>query len=89
MASARYKVLAETWTTEKHTVHQELAYELQCADIVDTRNGQRFNDGAWRVQINKRSVKGKGGTSPFLGETAWSRGEMLYADLVTQARFAR
>ena len=86
---ARYKVLAETWSTEKSTEHQPQLFELQCADILDTQTNRRYNDGAYRVLVDGKAPRGKGGTAPFLGESSWSDGERFLHDLVMKAAYAR
>jgi hypothetical protein len=77
---SRYKVVS-TWGG----VAKDGSFYLQTADIQDTRNGMVYRDGAYRVVDARKDMKpaklGKGGTVPFYGETAWSRGESLLRNL--------
>lgn len=73
---SRYRILAP-WSDD-HTVGE---FVVQCADLVDER-GTVFREGAWRVlDFDRHPVKGKGGTHPFKGETAWSDAERKASDL--------
>jgi hypothetical protein len=59
------------------------SFTTQAATLVDSQGGYRYDQGAWRV-VNadgKPAVKGKGGTVPFKGETAWSHAAALCRDL--------
>jgi hypothetical protein len=66
-------------------------FVLQCADIRDLRTGDEYREGTFRVIDGRtgKAVRGKGGTHPFYGETAWSDAERLADDLWTAERFAR
>lgn len=85
---SRYKVTSE-WSG-----HQSASagggqdvFQVESADIVDTKNGARYRDGAYRVTKNGRpAIVGKGGTVPYYGESAWSDAERLFNDLVFEAR---
>lgn len=59
-------------------------FHVMEADIVDIKTGLRYGGGASRVvkaPEMKPAVRGKGGTHPFFGETAWSDAERLALDL--------
>lgn len=85
--SSRYKVTGP-WGSDK----QVGSFLIQSADITDQHNGDRYRDGAFRV-VNvgdgKPAVKGKGGTVPFYGESAWSAAERLAGDLALAERYGR
>jgi hypothetical protein len=76
---SRYRTVTD-WADD----YQVGDYTVQVADIVDTRTGRTYGDGAWRIvrtDTRKPAVRGKGGTVPFYGETAWSDVERLVGDL--------
>ena len=87
----RYKTITP-W--EPATDRPELAafdIEIQSADIIDTRTGHTYTEGAYRVistLTGKGIRRGKGGTVPFHGETAWSDAERLAYDQMTIAKHA-
>lgn len=99
--SRRYTVVGE-WTDDltptpvevheyelKHDAVLVAVYAVQSADIVDNVTGTRYTDGAMRVVRNgKPVVRGKGGTVPFLGESAWADARRLFDDVVFAARRA-
>lgn len=84
---ARYKVNSE-WTP---AFGQSFGgFSVQEADALDTKTGDVFVNGASRVvDADQRPVKGKGGTVPFFGETAWSDAERLASDLYFKAAYGR
>lgn len=62
---------------------------LEVADVVDNRTGRVFYGDAFRVAADGRPYKrGKGGSVPFIGETAWMDGARAFDDEVTAMRFA-
>lgn len=61
---------------------------IQYADMLDTRTNHVYREGARRVLVDGKPVKGKGGTHPFLGEMAWAAAERLADDLYWQQRHA-
>ncbi len=68
------------------------SFTIQVADIRDTRGGHVYNEGAHRVIVTatgKPAKVGKGGTVPFMGESAWCDAERLLGDLAVAERFAR
>jgi hypothetical protein len=78
---SRYRVHSE-WqgTSEGYG-----SFRVEVADALDTKTGTVYTDGAYRVVRNgKPAKKGKGGTVPFYGETAWSDAERLASDLFWQ-----
>ncbi len=80
---SRYKV-SSPWSTAT-TVYDP--YIVQVADIIDTRNGTTYRDGAQRVVLHGKPAKrGKGGTVPFYGESAWMDAERLAGDLQWSTR---
>lgn len=84
--SNRYKVTGE-WSTYRTTF---APFIIESADLVDTRSGHVYQDGAMRVTVDgKPAVRGKGGTTPFKGETAWSDADRLASDLVINERYVR
>lgn len=67
-------------------------FALQIADVVDERTSRVHTDAARRVvrrSTGKAAVRGKGGTVPFIGESAWSLGANLFNDLCTKEEHAR
>lgn len=82
---SRYKVVSE-WSMD--STYPE-GIEVQSATIEDTKNGQQYREGAFRVLRNGKPVKtGKGGTVPFYGESAWSAAERLAMDTWFAVRFS-
>ena len=81
---ARYKV-----TTEFEDDTPWLPFITQTADIVDTKTGDTFRQGAYRVVDTRtgKAVRGKGGTTPFFGESAWSAADRLASDLCLKVRY--
>lgn len=61
----------------------------EVADVRDTRGGRVYRSGAWRVVIDGHLVRGKGGSVPFIGETAWMHAERLAGDIATAIRYGR
>jgi hypothetical protein len=89
---ARYKV-SSPWTFSNISFGD---FHVQEADITDTKTGDVFRDGASRVvdcshpdERLHRAVKGKGGTTPFFGESAWSDAQRLASDLYYKREFDR
>lgn len=78
---ARYKVVSD-WTPVFPSVIFG-RFEIQEADVQDTRSGHVYPGDARRVvdENGKPAVRGKGGSVPFIGETAWSDAERLVQDL--------
>ena len=81
----RHKIVSP-WTLSK----SEGSFSIQVADIIDQRNGRTYVEGAHRVvDANLKPAKiGKGGTVPFIGESAWSDAERLLRDLALAERWA-
>jgi len=80
--SARYTIEGP-WEDQGTSGSFTTQAATQAATLVDTRGCYRYDQGAWRV-VNadgKPAVKGKGGTVPFKGETAWSHAASLCRDL--------
>lgn len=85
--SNRYKVTG-SWSPAYNQPYAPFIIEE--ADIVDTRNGQVYTDGAMRVTVDGKPAKrGKGGTVPFFGECAWMDAERLASDLAIAERYVR
>jgi len=85
--SSRYKVTGP-WGSDQMIG----SFLIQSADITDQHNGDRYTDGAFRVvrvSDGKPAIKGKGGTVPFFGESAWSAAERLAGDLDMAERYGR
>jgi len=80
----RYKVQG-SWVNDADIFGESVV--VQYADLLDTRNGDIFRQGAFRVLVDGKPVKGKGGSIPFFGETAWSDAERLARDLYFAARY--
>lgn len=83
---ARYKADA-TWDAEERFGN----YVTQSTDATDTKNGQVYREGAWRVCDGRtgKPVTGKGGTTPFFGESAWSDAQRLASDLHFKEQYGR
>lgn len=67
------------------------SFLVQEADITDPRTGIVYTYGAKRVvdtRTGKPAVRGKGGTVPFMGETAWMDAERLASDLALKERYS-
>jgi hypothetical protein len=86
--SSRYRITERAWFTERTTY---APFIIQVTDCRDTRTGTVYADGAYRVVDARtgKAVRGKGGSAPFYGETAWSDAERLASDLLAAERFAR
>lgn len=85
MNTQRYSVVPP-WTL----FQTQGTYSIEVADLLDKRTGRTYQEGAQRVvDSHGKPVKGKGGTSPFAGETAWSDAERLMRDLAFAERYAR
>ena len=97
---SRYTVTSE-WVTDEHdrpavVVNEydetkdavfEATYAIQSADLTDSRGGHVYRFGAYRVVRNGKPAKrGKGGTIPFMGESAWSDAARLFDDIVFAAQ---
>lgn len=74
---SRYVITDRPWFTERELD----GFKLQVTDLLDTRTGTTYADGAYRVvDPNGRRI-GK----VFKGETAWSQARNV---LEAQVRFA-
>jgi len=83
---SRYKVTG-TWSDHDSTY---FPFIIQTADIVDTKTNDSYRDGAYRVVVDGKPAKrGKGGTVPFYGESAWMGAERLASDLLIAERYVR
>ena len=82
---SRYKVTGE-WTVDGCLGPRDMFF-VQFAEATDTKNGDVYQAGAYRVvdANGKPAVKGKGGTVPFYGESAWSYAASLSRDLTFKA----
>lgn len=77
---SRYRITERPWMVEVEGAR----YNVEVTDCVDTRTGTVYADGAYRVtdaRTGKAAKKGKGGTVPFYGETAWNDARRLADDL--------
>jgi hypothetical protein len=85
---SRYKVHGD-WTVDGELGPRDMFF-VMFADALDTKTGDVFRAGAYRVvdAYGKPAVKGKGGTVPFYGESAWSNAARLAEDLTFAARRA-
>lgn len=83
---SRYKVCSE-WS-DSIEWPEDHGVKVQFADIVDTKSSTKviYHSGAYRVLVDGKPVKGKGGTVPFYGELAWAQAQRLYFDLMFAAR---
>jgi len=86
--SARYKVQGP-FVDDAGSLFVNADITVQCADLVDTRNGHVYRAGAYRVLVHGKPIRGKGGTVPFKGETAWSDADRKASDLYWEVRNAR
>lgn len=86
--SARYKVhgawemnkestVRDVWDERKGTVVTETA------DALDTRTGNVYHAGAYRVRVLRAKTKGLPRGKTFIGETAWSDADRLHDDMVS------
>jgi hypothetical protein len=78
MSTARYTVIG-AWHDHDSTY---FPFIVQAADLFDNRSKQTYRDG-------KPAVRGKGGTTPFKGETAWAHAESLARSLQVSERYVR
>jgi hypothetical protein len=86
MSTARYTVIG-AWHDHDSTY---FPFIVQAADLFDNRSKQTYRDGAMRVVFDgKPAVRGKGGTTPFKGETAWAFAESLARSLQVSERYVR
>lgn len=86
---SRYKVEG-SWHDRDYQPYE--GFIIQHADARDTKIGTLYWSGAYRVldaETRKPAKRGKGGTVPFYGETAWNDAERLASDLYFDRRFAR
>jgi hypothetical protein len=81
---ARYKVNSP-WRIEDE---YGFGVETQSADIVDIRTGDEYSDSAWRVLVDDKPHRGKGGTHPYFGESAWSNAQRLARDIALDRRYS-
>lgn len=84
--SNRYEVTS-AWTAESLFG----SFLVQTADLTDTRNGNVYTYGAYRIvdtRTGKPAIRGKGGTVPFKGECAWMDAERLASDLALKERYS-
>lgn len=84
---ARFKAVGSWDAVEKHG-----SFFVQEADALDTKTGTVFSGGASRVvdaRNEMKPVRGKGGTMPFLGETAWGDARRLASDLALEEMYGR
>lgn len=82
MAKYRKSVRSE-WTT----LNTEGDFAKQVADATD--GIRTYEQGCYRIirlSTGKPAVRGKGGSVPFIGETAWSAAERLLTDLSWKER---
>lgn len=85
MNTQRYSVILP-WSLS----HSHGSFSVEVADLLDKRTNRSYQDGAQRVvDSHGKPVKGRGGTSPFAGETAWSDVDRLAQDLAFAERYAR
>jgi len=59
-------------------------FYVQSADALDKKTGHVYEDGAYRVvdaANGMKPIKGKGGTTPYFGETAWNDADRKAYDL--------
>lgn len=85
---ARYKVHS-AWTMHAETtVRDDCAGRkgtvvTETADAIDTRTGNVYRQGAFRVRTLRAKVTGLPRGKTFIGETAWSHAESLHRDTVS------
>lgn len=61
---------------------------IETSDALDTKTGTVYRDGAYRVLVDGKPIRGKGGTVPFFGEMAWADAQRLVDDLWWERRLA-
>lgn len=77
--SKRYKRQGEYAIDSVYGRHATLV-----ADLLDTRTGTVFREGAWAVSTVTDGRKAGSRQRPFEGETAWMDAERLASDLAMQ-----
>jgi hypothetical protein len=83
---SRYRVHTTPWSVVDSAFDPFL---IEATDALDTKTGHVYSWGAYRVvdrETGKPVKRGKGGTVPFYGESAWSAAQRLADDLYWQAR---
>ena len=60
--------------------------EIEVADVIDTWSSRIYQDDARRVRVDGHLVRGKGGSVPFIGETAWMDADRLASDIAVSLR---
>lgn len=94
MSAGRYRVDASTWSRD-HVIALKgwsefrtdpgPEFAIDTADLIDTRDGRRYRDGAYRVSlIAGRAAPGWRGKT-FRGESAWSAAERYATDAAWSA----
>lgn len=90
--SARYHVEGEWTEVRAVNVRNRNAYmadhdvapvrfAIQEADLRDTRDGHLYRNGAKRITRDGKPIRGKGGTHPYFGETAWYQADAKLDDV--------
>jgi len=92
--SNRYKVHG-TWEMNTEQTVRDFYGDIkkgtvvtEIADLLDTRTGNVYRAGAYRVRVLRAKVKGLPRGKTFMGETAWSSAESLHRDMVTALQMA-
>lgn len=76
------------WTIDQHAEIDDVRVTIESADALDKQSGTTYREGAFRVLVGGKPVKGKGGTVPFYGESAWSAADRLFSDITLKLRYA-
>lgn len=83
----RYTLASNWQVTHRFVLRDDRVMELQSADI-ETPDGFYHYGGAYRITLDgKPYKKGKGGTVPWWGETAWSLSMGAFNDLTWADRY--
>lgn len=81
---ARYVIDGSFDTKDTTTINGDgfvATITTETADLVDTRGGYRYHQGAFRVRVRCEPVQdGQPKTKTFKGETAWSAAERYAED---------
>jgi hypothetical protein len=73
----------DVWHDDHTSVLVGGGVHIQCRDLVDTRSGQVYRDGAYRVIAPGKRTK------VFKGERAWSDADRLASDYAFEMRNAQ
>jgi len=83
----------DIYDNEPYVTDDGMIIAVQSATLRDTQGRHTYPHGAYRIVMGKngnlKPLKGKGGTVPFKGESAWSDAARLFRDTVIAYERAR